>query len=158
MAMPAGELWATVRDPYHLARWWPRVERVEGVQAAFFTEVLRSANGKLVRADFEVREIDEQAMRIVWAQQIAGTPFERVLASAETVVQVSARPGMNARAATEVTLTLAQTLRGLLPRPQSPDGGRVPAWSLARLGSPLVSRAAAKTVREALDGLQQLSG
>ncbi|MGA8355403.1 MAG: SRPBCC family protein [Solirubrobacteraceae bacterium] len=158
LGIPAGELWETVRDPYHLARWWPRVERVEGVDGEFFTEVLRSSSGKLVRADFEIVELDEREMRVRWAQQIAGTPFERVLASSETELKVSPRMGMNESASTEVTITLSQTPHGWFAGTSaSPQRGSPMLNGLfARLGAPLVRRAAAKTVKEALDGLQQL--
>ena len=47
-------VWATVADPHHLPRWWPRVARVEGVDGRHFTEVLRTDRGKAVRADFTV--------------------------------------------------------------------------------------------------------
>lgn len=159
MGIPAGELWQTVRDPYHLPRWWPRVERVEGVHGAFFTEVLRSSSGKLLRADFEVRELDEREMRIVWAQQIAGTPFERVLAASETQLTVRPRMGMSESASTEVTITLSQTPHGWFAgTPAAPPAGLPMLNGLfARLGTPLMSRAAARTVKEALDGLQRIS-
>ena len=29
IAAPPDELWSTIADPYHLPRWWPRVDRVE---------------------------------------------------------------------------------------------------------------------------------
>lgn len=161
MGMPAGELWELIRDPHHLPRWWPRVERVEGVESAFFTQVLRSnSSGKLVRADFEVIEVDELQMRIVWSQQIAGTPFAHVLSASHTEVHVRPRVGASAEAPTEVTLTLDHRPKGWLSRAPG-AGARTPAsapWTgaLGRLGSPLVSRAATKTVKEALDGLQRI--
>ena len=159
LGMPAGELWEMVRDPYHLARWWPRVERVEGVEGTFFTEVLRSASGKLVRADFEVVETDDREMRVRWAQQIAGTPFERVLAASETELTVRPRMGMNESASTEVTITLSQTPHGWFTATAAgpPRGSPMLNGLFARLGAPLMKRAAAKTVKEALDGLQRLS-
>ena len=43
-----------IRDPHHLPRWWPRVTRVEDVEGDAFTEVMTTAKGKLVRADFQV--------------------------------------------------------------------------------------------------------
>lgn len=158
LEMPAGELWATVRDPYHLARWWPRVERVEGVDGELFTEVLRSSSGKLVRADFEIVEMDEWAMTVRWAQQIAGTPFERVLSASETELTVRPRMGMNESASTEVTITLSQTPHGWLAGTSASPPGGLPMLNglFARLGAPLMRRAAAKTVKEALDGLQRL--
>lgn len=163
MGTPAGELWEMIRDPHHLPRWWPRVERVEGVRGALFTQVLRSSSGKLVRADFEVSEVDEAQMRIVWSQQIAGTPFAHVLSASYTELHVQPRLGGSANAVTDVTLTLDH-------RPKSWFGGGPPVayrsaaagrlWTagLGRLGSPLISRAAARTVKEALDGLQRISG
>ena len=52
LAASLDELWQTIGDPHHLPRWWPRVERVEDVQDGAFTELMRTAKGKAVRADF----------------------------------------------------------------------------------------------------------
>ncbi len=84
IAAPAGEVWELVSDPHHLPRWWPRVARVEGVERDAFTQVLASPRGRLVRADFHVVAADERALRLVWGQEVDGTPFARVLAAAET--------------------------------------------------------------------------
>jgi uncharacterized protein YndB with AHSA1/START domain len=138
IASPAGEVWELVADPHHLPRWWPRVVRVEGVERDAFTEVLASPRaGRLVRADFRVVAADERALRLVWVQQVDGTPFARLLAAAETELslQVVGR-------ATEVTIELRQALRGLLPR----------------LGARRVRRAAQATLEEALDGLERVLG
>ena len=54
IAAPADELWQLILDPHHLPRWWPRVTRVEDVEGDAFTEVMRTAKGRLVRADFTV--------------------------------------------------------------------------------------------------------
>lgn len=161
MGTPAGELWEMIRDPHHLPRWWPRVERVEGVRGALFTQVLRSSSGKLVRADFEVSEVDEAQMRIVWSQQIAGTPFAHVLSASYTELHVQPRLGASADAVTEVTLTLDHRPKGWFTRApvmRREDPGTA-LWTagLGRLGSPLISKAAARTVKEALDGLQRIS-
>ena len=40
VAASPDEIWATVGDPYHLPRWWPRVERVELVRGDGFTQLL----------------------------------------------------------------------------------------------------------------------
>src|ERR1019366_8064586 len=88
IAAPPQELWDVVRDPHHLPRWWPRVTRVEGVEHGDFTEVMRRRKGKVVRADFSVLRCDEAALRMTWSQRVQGTPFERVLASAETEVRL----------------------------------------------------------------------
>jgi uncharacterized protein YndB with AHSA1/START domain len=137
--IPLEETWALVSDPHHLPRWWPRVERVEGVDAGAFTEVLRTAKGKLVRADFTVAVLDEGARRLTWTQQIEGSPFARVLASAETGVEL-----VPAGAATEVTLELRQAAAG----------ARAGSWFFPRLGGQMMHRAAAATLEEALDALE----
>jgi carbon monoxide dehydrogenase subunit G len=86
IAASAHELWEVIRDPYHLSRWWPRVTRVEDVDGDAFTEVMATAKGKLVRADFHVVAADERAHSLRWEQRVQGTPFARVLKSAETEV------------------------------------------------------------------------
>lgn len=191
---PIEELWLTISDPHHLPRWWPRVSRVEDVAEDAFTEVLRTSSGKSVRADFALVERDEATRRLCWAQQVLGTPFARVLRSAETeicltdvtadarltqgaglageagiaqeageageaglaqeageaglageagMVQEAGVAGGAAEAkATEVTIELRQTLNGIM----------------SRFGSYMVRRAAARTIEEALDGLEGISG
>ncbi len=152
-------LWELVCDPHHLPRWWPRVERVEGVAGATFTEVLRSERGRLVRADFEVVERDDVAMRLIWAQQVAGTPFARVLAASEVEIAMQPRVGMNENAGSEVTITLTQTPHALLPAANTGPSGKFGLLDglFARVGSPMVRKAAEKTVREALDGLERIA-
>jgi uncharacterized protein YndB with AHSA1/START domain len=160
---PAQELWELVSDPHHLPRWWPRVERVEAVEGGVFTEVLRSDRGKMVRADFVTVQRDEQGLCVTWAQQLEGTPFERILVASETEVRLLAQ-GQDGVAPTEVTITLTQTLPGVLKRgapARSPIGGTPARGSyglFARVGSPMVRRAANATVRGALDGLQRIAG
>src|ERR1700742_1358459 len=81
-------VWTVVGDPYHLPRWWPKVERVEAVAGERFTELLRAKSGRAVRADFKVVERrKERLMR--FAQDIAGTPFERVLTEAEVAIALT---------------------------------------------------------------------
>jgi uncharacterized protein YndB with AHSA1/START domain len=143
ISAPAAELWEVVSDPHHLPRWWPRVSSVEDVERGAFTEVMRTANGKIVRADFNVLSTDEGARTLTWAQRLEGTPFARLLSSAETQLTLSeAAPAPGAAAATEVTIELRQKLSGLLPR----------------LGGWMVRRAAADTIEGALDGLERISG
>ena len=126
-----------MRDPHHLPRWWPRVTRVEDVDADAFTEVFSTRKGKLVRADFDLVLKDDRERVLRWSQRVAGTPFERVLRSAETEVRLTP-----AEPATEVTIELHQVLGGVF----------------ARLGSVMVRRAAAATIDEALEGLERISG
>ena len=150
IAAAAPDLWKVVSDPHHLPRWWPRVERVEDVRDSAFTEVMRTARGKVVRADFDLVRADAAARTLVWSQRVAGTPFARVLSSSETEVRLepassegeSDGAARAALAATEVTIELRQTLSGVLPR----FGGR------------MVRRAAAATIDEALDGLERMHG
>jgi uncharacterized protein YndB with AHSA1/START domain len=138
---PATEIWEIVRDPHHLPRWWPRVERVEAVEGGAFTEVMRTAKGKVVRADFDVLSADEARRELRWSQRVQGTPFGRLLSSAETEVRLSPVTGAQPSAATEVTLELRQVLTGFFPR----------------FGGHMVKRAAAATLDEALDGLERIS-
>lgn len=154
IAAPVEELWEVVRDPHHLPRWWPRVARVEDVEDDAFTEVMLTAKGKVVRADFNVLAADEATRSLTWSQRLPGTPFARVLQSAETEVRlapVAARAsplsGQVGREdplgpATEVTIELRQALTGFFPR----------------FGGFMVRRAAAATIDEALDGLERISG
>lgn len=125
-----------VSDPHHLPRWWPRVSRVEAVEGDAFTEVLKTAKGKLVRADYTRIEVDEAQRRLTWSQELENSPFARLLASAETEVSLVAQ-GQD----TDVTIELRQALTGFFPR----------------FGGFLVRRAASATLEEALDGLEQIS-
>jgi uncharacterized protein YndB with AHSA1/START domain len=133
---PPEEVWATVADPHHLPRWWPRIQRVEGVEPERFTEVLATDKGRSVRADFRVVESQEPVVRR-WEQEIAGSPFERLLRSAETEVRLEPA-GV---AGTRVTLTMRQRLRGA-----------------GVLGAVMVRRATAQRLDEALAGLARLHG
>ncbi|MCW3018062.1 MAG: Polyketide cyclase/dehydrase [Solirubrobacterales bacterium] len=147
IAAPPQELWELMRDPHHLPRWWPRVTRVEDVEADAFTEVMKTRKGKLVRADFSV-VCDEAERRLTWVQRIEGTPFASVLESAETELRLAPRED----AATEVTIELRQQMAASSARHNS-------FLRLApRFGGRLVRRAALATIEEALDGLERVSG
>jgi uncharacterized protein YndB with AHSA1/START domain len=127
------ELWRIVGDAHHLPRWWPRVTRVESVDDDTFTEVLQTERGTPVRADFRVVS-SEPPNRRCWAQEVAGTPFERILSRSETEIRLE--PGGDA---TCVAISLSQRPRGL-----------------ALLGSFMVRAAAGRQLDEALDGLEAL--
>ncbi|HEY7621341.1 MAG TPA: SRPBCC family protein [Solirubrobacteraceae bacterium] len=133
-AAPA-RVWQTVGDPHHLPRWWPRVERVEGVRGDRFTEVLGTERGHSVRADFRVVE-SRAPERRVWEQELEGSPFERVFAAARTEIALSPYEG-----GTRVTLVVRLRLRGA-----------------ARLGGWVVRRATARVLDEALGALEALHG
>jgi len=107
-------LWAVVADPHHLPRYWPRVRRVD---------------------DFVVVE-HEPPRRRSWRQQLAGTPFERILTESQTTVDIAPAPE-----GSTVTLELRQRGRGL-----------------ARLGGFMLRRAGRAQLDEALDGVAGICG
>jgi uncharacterized protein YndB with AHSA1/START domain len=98
------ELWEIVSDPHHMPRWWPGVDRMEGVEDDRFTQVLKTKRGRPVRADFRVARSEPPWTRS-WAQEVAGTPFERVLS--ESVVEVRLEP---APGGTDVIISQQQKL------------------------------------------------
>jgi uncharacterized protein YndB with AHSA1/START domain len=141
IAAPSDALWETIRDPHHLPRWWPRVNRVEDVTETEFTEVLITGAGKYVRADFTLAVCDERERRLCWEQRLEDSPFARLLKSAETEVRLKdLRDGPSEK--TEVTIELRQALNGFF----------------SRFGAYMVRRAANKTLDEALDGLERIGG
>ena len=74
------DVWAVVSDPERLPAWWPLVTRVEEATPEAWTEVLASPRRKVVRADFTLVESDPLRRR-VWQQEVAETPFERLLSA-----------------------------------------------------------------------------
>ena len=128
-------VWETVSDPYHLPRWWPRVERVEAVTDDRFTEVLTTDRGRSVRADFRIVE-SRAPERRAWEQEVAGSPFERIMVSARTEV-VLAREDRGTR----VTLAVRQQMRGT-----------------ARFAGWIVRRGTGRVLDEALGGLESIHG
>jgi uncharacterized protein YndB with AHSA1/START domain len=129
-------IWDLVSDPYSLPRWWPRVLRVEDVHGsgkrARWTTVLETERGTGVRADY--RCIGEtEGERYTWEQEVAGTPFERILRRSSMEVGV----GTDA-AGTRVTLTSDESLRGL-----------------SRLGATMMRGASRRRLEEALDGIDR---
>lgn len=136
IAAPQQTLWELIDDPHHQPRWWPGVDRVEGVAEDRFTQVLRTKRGRPVRADFRVVS-SEPPWMTVWEQQLAGTPFARVLR--ESVIQISLEPAAGASDRTEVTIAHRQIGRGY-----------------SRTGGLILRRAAARRLDDALDGLAGL--
>ena len=134
LAAAPDAVWMVVSDPWHQARWWPRVRRVEAVEDDRFTQVLGTERGRGVRADFHVRERSEGRL-LRWEQELEGTPFERLLAEAMTLIEIA--PADHG-AATLVTIELRQRLRG---------------WS--RLVPFLFRGAARRQLGEALTGLER---
>jgi uncharacterized protein YndB with AHSA1/START domain len=138
IAAPIAEVWELVSDPYSLPRWWPRAGRVENVdlkpggRRSQWTVVLQTAEGRGVRADYRCLSAAE-GERYVWEQQLEGTPFERHLKASSVEVALRGEDR-----GTEVSLTSAQTLRGM-----------------SRLGGPMMRGGQGKILDQALDGLER---
>ena len=136
--LPASQqqLWELIADPHHMPRWWPGVERMEGVEPDRFTQVFKTKRGRPVRADFRVVASEPPTTR-AWEQEVAGTPFERVLSA--SVIEVRLGPG-----------------RPRAPRSRSPSS-RSCAATRAPAASCCAARPRAK-LDEALDGLARICG
>ena len=130
VAAPADDVWRVVRDPYHLPRWWPRTDRVEGVSNEGWTSVLTTDRGRAIRADYRV-ELSKGGERRRWSQELEGTPFERLFAEVVTDLSLAAA-GEGTRVEIEVR--------------QKPKG-----W--ARFGGFMLRRATRRQIDGALKGL-----
>ena len=133
LAADPAHVWRVIEDPHHLPRWWPGVQRVEHVGEDHWTEVFITKKGRPVRSDFRLLESDPPRHRS-WGQEVAGTPFERVLR--ESVVELELEPTGEG---TLVTICQRQLLRGY-----------------GRTGGFLLKRATARKLGEALDGLERI--
>ncbi len=135
-AVEPRRIWDLVSDPYSLPRWWPRVLRVEDVRGsgkrARWTTVLETERGSGVRADYRCVGATE-GERYSWEQEVAGTPFERILRRSSMEVGVGGEA-----AGARVTLTSDETLRGL-----------------SRLGATMMRGASRRRLDEALDGIDR---
>jgi uncharacterized protein YndB with AHSA1/START domain len=131
---PTDEVWAVVADPHHLPRWWPRAARVEDVSGDRWTMVLATTKGRNVRADYRI-VASEPPRRRRFAQELEGSPFERLLRSSEVEIALAET---EQGSGTEVTLELAQKLRGA-----------------SRLGGFMFRGAARRTLDEALESLER---
>ncbi len=109
---PVAEVWKVIEDPYQMPRWWPKVERMEGVQDDRFTQVFKTKRSRTVRADFRVLASEPPGGEYTsghrtWTQEVEGTPFETVLRESITEIAVDEADGD-----TRVTLGQRQRLRG----------------------------------------------
>lgn len=130
-------VWDLVSDPHSLPRWWPRAQRVEDVRGgegkrAHWTTVLQTERGSAVRADYRCTA-STTGERYAWEQQLAGTPFDRILRVSK--LEIGLAPGDGS---TAVTLTSEESLRGL-----------------SRLGSSMMRGASRRRLDEALDGIER---
>jgi hypothetical protein len=134
-------VWAVLEDPYQMPRWWPRVERMEGVEEDRFTQVFVSKRRRTVRADFrllasEPPDAEYPSGHRTWTQEVEGTPFERVLQESITEILVEPVPE-----GTRVTLAQRQKLKGY-----------------TRVGALSMRGATIKKLDEALDALARILG
>jgi hypothetical protein len=97
-----------------------------------WTAVLGTQRGRGVRADYRCTAATG-GERYVWQQEIEGTPFEKILRSAELEIRLERQDE-----GTVVTLVSSERLRGL-----------------SRLGSPMMRRATGQRLDEALAGIEQ---
>jgi uncharacterized protein YndB with AHSA1/START domain len=139
---PVPEVWQLVSDPYALPRWWPRVSRVEDVDArqagrrSQWTKVLETQHGRGVRADYRCVSAAEPE-RYVWEQQLEDSPFAKHLK--ESRVEIELHEG--GRSQTRVVMTSVQTMRGM-----------------SRLGGWLMRKGQRDILDSALDGIEEALG
>jgi uncharacterized protein YndB with AHSA1/START domain len=136
---PVAEVWRVIEDPYQMPRWWPRVERMEGVEDDRFTQVFKTKRSRTVRADFRVLASEPPGGEYAsghrtWTQEVEGTPFETVLSESITEIAVDPADG-----GTRVTLAQRQRLRGY-----------------SKTGALAMRSVTSKRLDEALKGLEQL--
>jgi uncharacterized protein YndB with AHSA1/START domain len=136
------EVWNVIEDPHQMPRWWPGVERMEGVEGDNFTQVFKTRRRRTVRADFRVLASEPPGGQYTsghrtWEQALPGTPFEPVLVEAITEVAVEPAEG----GGTRVTIAQRQRLRGY---------SKTGAWAMRG--------ATSKRLDEALDGLARILG
>ena len=136
---PVPEVWKLVSDPYALPRWWPRVSRVEDVDArqggrrSQWTKVLETQHGRGVRADYRCVSSAEPE-RYVWEQQLEGTPFEKHIKDSRVEIELHAAEAGETR----VVMTSQQTMRGM-----------------SRLGGWLMRKGQRDILDSALDGIEE---
>ena len=131
-----GTLWELFSDPYHLPRWWPKLQRVEDASEEAWTKVLRSSRGKVVRADYSRVDADPQR-KITWRHEVDESPFERILA--DSLIEITLEPEDERH--TRVEMRADYKLRGS-----------------SRFGGFMVRRATRRQLDEALDGLERAVG
>jgi uncharacterized protein YndB with AHSA1/START domain len=141
LAAPLEEVWAVIEDPYQMPRWWPSVERMEGVEGDRFTQVFKTRRRRTVRADFRVLASEPPGGEYTsghrtWTQEVEGTPFEPVLH--ESITEIAVEPSGDG---TKVTIAQRQRLRGY-----------------SKTGALAMRSATAKRLDDALDGLERILG
>ncbi|MBV9464578.1 MAG: SRPBCC family protein [Solirubrobacterales bacterium] len=135
VAAPPERVWEVIGDPHHMPRWWPGVQRMEGVEADRWTQVFTTKRGRPVRLDFHLLQSEPPWVRS-WEQELVGTPFERVLQ--ESITEIRLEPTAQG---TLVTIAQRQKLRGY-----------------SRTGGFMLRRATRAKLAEALQGLERICG
>ena len=136
---PVPEVWKLVSDPYALPRWWPRVSRVEDVDArqagrrSQWTKVLETQHGRGVRADYRCVSAAEPE-RYVWEQQLEGSPFAKHVKESRVEIELH----VAGEGDTRVVMTSLQTMRGM-----------------SRLGGWLMRKGQRDILDSALDGIEE---
>jgi uncharacterized protein YndB with AHSA1/START domain len=136
---PVPEVWKLISDPYALPRWWPRVSRVEDVDArqagrrSQWTKVLETQHGRGVRADYRCVSAAEPE-RYVWEQQLENSPFAKHLKESRVEIELHAGGAEETR----VVMTSVQTMRGM-----------------SRLGGWLMRKGQRDILDSALDGVEE---
>jgi uncharacterized protein YndB with AHSA1/START domain len=136
------EVWKLVSDPYALPRWWPRVSRVEDVDArqggrrSQWTKVLETQHGRGVRADYRCVSSAEPE-RYVWEQQLEAGPFAKHLKDSTVEIELHGA----GEGKTRVVLTSSQTMRGM-----------------SRLGGWLMRKGQRDILDGALNGIEEALG
>jgi uncharacterized protein YndB with AHSA1/START domain len=139
VAAPVPEVWKLVSDPYALPRWWPRVSRVEDVDArqagrrSQWTKVLETQHGRGVRADYRCVSSAEPE-RYVWEQQLENSPFAKHLKESRVEIELHAGGAEETR----LVMTSVQTMRGM-----------------SRLGGWLMRKGQRDILDSALDGIEE---
>jgi uncharacterized protein YndB with AHSA1/START domain len=139
---PVPEVWKLVSDPYALPRWWPRVSRVEDVDArpggrrSQWTKVLETQHGRGVRADYRCVSSAEPE-RYVWEQQLEGSPFAKHLKDSRVEIELHAA----GEGETRVVMTSVQTMHGM-----------------SRLGGWMMRKGQRDILDAALDGVEGALG
>jgi hypothetical protein len=116
---------------------------MEAVDGGRWTQVFMTKKGRPVRVDFRLLESEapgtagsKQAGRRRWEQELAGSPFERMLGQAITEVKIEP-----ADDGTRVTIEERQKLRGY-----------------SRLVGLMLRRASKHRLEQALDGVEAAFG
>ena len=136
---PVPEVWKLVSDPYALPRWWPRVSRVEDVDArqggrrSQWTKVLQTQHGRGVRADYRCVSSAEPE-RYVWEQQLEASPFAKHLKESRLEIELHAA----GEGETRVVLSSTQVMRGM-----------------SRLGGWMMNKGQRDILDAALDGIEE---